>query len=208
MSIRFTRSLVAGFGVLVAVVAVMTLAAPAQAHNYLIASTPSANETLTELPPLFSVTTNGTLLNIDGNAAGFALQVRDSAGLYYGDGCVTVDGPTILTGAALGVGGRYTVTWQVISTDAHTVSDSFDFTWQPPAGFAASSGSKTVPDCHGTLKPNATGTPLGGATPATAAVDNGTLATVLWIGGAVLAVGVAVLVTILATSRKKPGGKA
>jgi methionine-rich copper-binding protein CopC len=204
MSIPVTRLLVAGFGALVAVVAVLGLAAPAQAHNYRIDSTPSPGETLTALPPQFSVTTNDVLLNIDGNAAGFALQVRDSKGLYYGDGCVTVDGPSISTDAALGAAGKYTVTWQVISTDAHTVSDSFDFTWKPPSSFTPSVGSTTVPDCHGTLMPNAAAPPLAGGAPASAAVDGGTLATVLWIGGAVLAVGIAVVVTIFATSRKKP----
>src|SRR5450830_741219 len=139
MPIPVKRVLAAGFGTLVAVVAVLALAAPAEAHNYPIASTPSAGETLTALPAQFSVTTNDVLLNIDGNAAGFALQVRDLKGLYYGDGCVTVDGASMSTGSsALGAGGTYTVTWQAISTDAHTVSGSFDFTWQPPAGFVPS----------------------------------------------------------------------
>ncbi|TXN31400.1 copper resistance CopC family protein [Lacisediminihabitans profunda] len=196
----------AGFGTLVAVGAVLGIAAPAQAHNYPIATTPTANETLTELPPKFSVTTNGTLLDIEGNDAGFALQVRDSAGRYYGDGCVSVDGPTLATDAALGAAGRYTITWQAISTDAHTVSDSFEFTWQPPAGFTPSPGSAKVPDCHGKLKPNGTGAPIGASR--AASVDEGTLQAVLWIGGAVLAVGAAVIVTVLATSRRKPGPKA
>lgn len=207
MPVPIKRIAIAGFGVLVAVGAVLGIAAPAQAHNYPIATTPTANETLTELPPKFSVTTNGALLNIEGNDAGFALQVRDSAGRYYGDGCVTVDGPTLATDAALGAAGKYTITWQAISTDAHTVSDSFEFAWQPPAGFTPSTGSAKVPDCHGTLKPNGTGTPIGGASKP-ASVDESTLQAVLWIGGAVLAVGAAVIVTVLATSRKKPGPKA
>lgn len=206
MPIPIKRMAKAGFGVLLAVGAVLGIAAPAQAHNYPIATTPTANETLTELPPKFSVTTNGTLLNLEGDDAGFALQVQDSAGRYYGDGCVTVEGPTLATDAALGSAGKYTITWQAISTDAHTVSDSFDFSWQPPTGFTPSVGSMKVPDCHGALKPNGTGTPLRGAgTPAS--VDEGTLQTVLWIGGAVLAVGAAVIVTVLATSRRKPAPK-
>jgi methionine-rich copper-binding protein CopC len=200
------RMAMAGLGVLVAVGAVLGVAAPAQAHNYPIATTPTANETLTELPPKFSVTTNGTLLDIEGNDAGFAIQVRDAAGRYYGDGCVSVDGPTLATDAALGAAGRYTITWQAISTDAHSVSDSFEFTWQPPAGFTPSAGRAKVPDCNGTLKPNGTGSPVrGGNRPAS--VDEGTLQAVLWIGGAILAVGAAVVVTVLATSRRKPGAK-
>ncbi|MCU1525689.1 MAG: copper resistance protein CopC [Microbacteriaceae bacterium] len=203
MPSRLTRFGFAAFAALVATVSVLGLAAPAQAHNYLVASTPAAGSVLTELPPEFSVTTNDVLLNIGGNGAGFALQVKDAAGLYYGDGCVAIDGPSISTAAALGAPGTYTIVWQVISTDGHTVSDRFDFTWKPTAGDAkVSKGSTTAPDCHGTLKPNSSTQP-DSSSPTTPAVSEETLSTVLWIGGAVLVVGVAVVVTLLVTSRKK-----
>ncbi len=191
------------FAALVLTASLLGLATPAQAHNYLVSSTPSAGSVLTALPAEFSVTTNDVLLNIGGNAAGFALQVKDAAGLYYGDGCVTVNGPGISTTAALGAPGRYTIVWQVISTDGHTVSDRFDFTWRPTAADATvSKGSASPPDCHGTLKPNSSTQP-DASTP-TPAVSEDTLGTVLWIGGAVLAAGLAVVVTLLVTSRKKP----
>ncbi|MCU1557027.1 MAG: copper resistance protein CopC [Microbacteriaceae bacterium] len=193
------------FAAFVATAAVLGLAAPAQAHNYLVSSTPAAGSVLTELPAEFSVTTNDLLLDINGNGTGFALQIRDERGLYYGDGCVTVAGPGISTTAALGAPGRYTVIWQVISTDGHTVSDQFDFTWRPSAASAkVSTGSRTAPDCHGTLAPNSSAQP-GSSSPTTRSVTADTLSTVLWIGGAVLAVGIAVVVTLLVTSRtKKP----
>lgn len=181
---------------------VLGLAAPAQAHNYLVDSTPKASSTLTTLPADFTITTNDTLLDLDKNNSGFALQVKDSAGRYYGDGCVSVKGATMSTAAAIGAAGTYTVVWQVVSTDGHPVSDSFTFTWTPAAGQVASAGSTKVPDCNGTIT-------VGSADPApsgpsrNAEIDGGTLATVLWIGGAVLAVGLAVVITILATSRRK-----
>ena len=203
MTTRARRFGYSAFAVLVATASVLGLAAPAQAHNYLVSSTPSAGEVLTQLPPEFSVITNGALPNIDGNGQGFALQVQDSAGRFYGDGCITVSGSGISTPAALGAPGKYTIAWQVISTDGHIVSNQFDFTWKPAAADAkVSKGATTAPDCHGTLKSNSTAQPVSPA-PATPAVSQDTLSTVLWIGGAALAVGIAVVATLLLTSRKK-----
>ena len=197
--------LVALAAALGATVPVLGKAAPAQAHNYLVSSTPKAGETLTALPKDFEVTTNDVLLNIDGNGTGFGLQVTDSAGKYYGDGCVAVEGMVMSTAAALGAAGSYTVTWQAVSTDGHTVSDSYGFTWQPPTGFTPSSGSSTVPDCNGTASINTTPAPDSGTTGAQT-VDTGTLSTVLWIGGAFLTVAAAVILTLVVTGRrKKPG---
>jgi len=195
----------------IAIAAVFALAVPAQAHNYLIESTPAAGATLTTLPDRFSVITNAALLDLSANNAGFALQVQDADKRYYGDGCVTVDGPGISTAAAIGAPGVYTVTWQVISADGHTVSDRYDFTWapadsaasptaKPTGGSRESAGSTKVPDCNGTLHPNASGSDTGNDRPA---IGEGTLSTVLWIGGAVLAVGVAVVVTLVLTGRRR-----
>lgn len=88
-----------------AAVPIVGTAAPAQAHNNLVSSTPKADETLTALPKDFTITTNGILLNMDGKGGGFGLQVTDSAGKYYGDGCVTVTDMSMSTPAALGAAG-------------------------------------------------------------------------------------------------------
>jgi methionine-rich copper-binding protein CopC len=188
-------------GGLVIGAAVFGIAAPAQAHNYLVASTPAANEVLTTLPDEFSVTTNDVLLNLDKNN-GFAVQIQDAAGRYYGNGCVTVEGDTVETGAKIGEPGIYTMTWQVVSTDGHPVSNSFTFTWQPTTDVTPNRGQKSVPDCHGTLKSNADGS--GVATSAKSTVSSQTLGTVLWIGGGILLVGIAVVITVLVAGRKKP----
>jgi methionine-rich copper-binding protein CopC len=186
-------------------VPVLGIASPVQAHNYPVSSTPKAGETLTALPAQFVITTNDLLLDLGQNGAGFGLQVTDASGRYYGDGCVKVDGPSMSTAAALGAAGKYTVTWQVVSTDGHTVSDSFEFTWRPPAGFAPTVGGTKVPDCNGTASVN-TSPSTGSGSSGTAVVDGGTLSTVLWIGGAFLAVATAVILTLLFTARtKKPG---
>ncbi len=186
--------------VAIAAAAVLATVSPASAHNYLVSSTPSSGETVTALPARFSVTTNGILPNVNDDGSGFALLVRDADGRYYGDGCVTVQGAGISIPAVIGKPGAYTITWQVISTDGHIVSDTFPFTWAPSGAAKESAGSTRIPDCHGRVHPNSSGVTQGTGS---SAVSDDTLVTVLWIGGAVLAVGAAVVVTLLVIGRRK-----
>jgi len=179
-----------------AVLAVLLMTSPASAHNYLVSSTPAEGEVLTELPAEFSVTTNEALLDLGGSGSGFGLEIRDAAGLYYGDGCVSVEGATMSAAAKLGDPGEYTLVYQLVSADGHTVSDSFAFEWAPEGDFERSEGSTAAGDCNGLYVRGD-----GAERPAEAASID--LSTVLWIGGAIAAVGVAVLVTLLVLRPKK-----
>ncbi|PJJ71942.1 hypothetical protein CLV46_1501 [Diaminobutyricimonas aerilata] len=185
----------------------VAVAAPlaASAHSYLVGSTPVADSTVTEAPELFSVTMNENVLDVTGEAAGFALQVRDADGRYYGDGCLTIEGATVSTTAKLGEPGAYTLGWQVVSADGHTVSDELSFEWAPPAGYAPAEGADSPGDCGGTVDPAPPSEADGGnadgpADDAGAAVP---LADLLWIGGAVLAVAAAVVVALLVAGRRR-----
>jgi methionine-rich copper-binding protein CopC len=195
---------------------VLGVAAPAQAHNFLVSSTPAAGEVVTALPESISVTTNGPLLDLSGNGAGFAIQVTDAAGSFYGDGCLTVSGSTLSTPAALGVAGTYRVVWQVVSEDGHTVSDEFTFEWAPTAEAERATGQAAPPVC-GAVVPEETTTPTADATPAPESVstaapvakpehENANLADVLWIGGAILAALAAGAVALVIVARRRGGG--
>jgi copper resistance protein C len=177
-------------------VQVLGLAAPALAHNYLVSSTPAEGETLTQLPAEFSVTTNESLLSLGGSVAGFALEVVDAEGLYYGDGCVTVEGATLSEAAALGGAGDYTLLWQLISADGHTVSGQIEFSWAPADGETLSEGSATPGTCGTGEGPPVASEPQGGR-------PDADLGDVLWIGGAIAAVLIAGLVTFLVLTRRK-----
>jgi methionine-rich copper-binding protein CopC len=182
---------------LVAAGSVWGLAAPAQAHNFLVASTPEVGSTITELPDVISVTTNDTLLDLGGEGAGFGILVQDSLGQYYGDGCVSISGNVLSTPAALGTAGEYTVTWQVVSTDGHPVSSTFVFDWDPSDTATLSDGASTPPDCNGSV-----------AAPSPVATEEATSSagfdsTVLWVIGTILAVGIAIGVTLLLVRPKK-----
>lgn len=197
----------AGFAAGVVLATLGVSAAPASAHNYPVAYAPAEGSVVTTQPGVFSVTTNDNLLQLDGTGTGMAMQISGPAGaatpLYYGDGCVTVFGPSVETTAQLGAPGEYTVVWQVVSTDGHPVSGKYSFTWQPEAGQALAAGSITPPDCNGAA-PSGPVQSTDAASPAAAAPDAAALAGVLWIGGALLAVLVAVVAT-LAFVRRKPG---
>ncbi len=183
--------------------AVLGLAAPASAHNYLVASTPEVGGTLTELPESFEITTNDKLLAIGGSDSGFAFRVLGADGKYYEDGCVAVDGPSMTTTAALGSSGKYTVEWQIVSADGHTVSDRYDFTWDAPAGFSPAKGSTTPPTCA-TDRSSGSGTTA--ATEGTASGSGDSSATdALFIGaGGVVVAGVVVALLVLLRRRPAP----
>ncbi|MDX2026618.1 copper resistance protein CopC [Microcella sp.] len=126
---------------------VLGAAAPAAAHNYVVSSTPEEGETLTTVPELFTVTANDILLDLSGEASGFGMVISDAAGGFYGDGCVTVDGRSMSTVAALGAAGDYTLTFQLVSADGHTLSDTIAFRYEPTAKPSTSPALTSAPVC-------------------------------------------------------------
>jgi methionine-rich copper-binding protein CopC len=195
-------------GVLVAAAAgiamILVAPAPAFAHNYLVDSSPEEGATLTDLPAEFSVTTNEPLLDVSGEAAGFALEVRDADGGYYGDGCLAVEGSTLATPAALGDGGEYTVGWQVVSADGHTVDGEFAFTWDPPAGFTPASAADAPPNCGAADAAGGAASPSDAAEAPSQAVSSSDL---LWVLGTVVVVGVVLFGTMLLLTRRRTTAK-
>ncbi|MCA5923572.1 copper resistance CopC family protein [Curtobacterium oceanosedimentum] len=182
--------------------AVLGLAGPASAHNYLVSSDPAVGGTLTELPDTFAITTNDRLLDIGDSGSGFAFRVVGPDGEYYEDGCVDVEGPTMSTAAALGASGKYTVEWQIVSADGHTVSDEYPFTWKAPSGFSPATGSAEPPSCA-TAGDDDSGSE---ATTGTASGSNESpAADAIWIGaGGVVLIGAVVAVLLLLRRRPAP----
>ena len=117
------------------------------AHASVIGTTPAAGDVLTEQPGTFSVTMNEQILSVEGADSANAIQVTDASGLYYGDGCFTVDGDTISLDAELGEAGDYALTFQVVSSDGHPVSDTIDFSFEPAEGEAGEPGAAEAPVC-------------------------------------------------------------
>jgi methionine-rich copper-binding protein CopC len=190
--------------------AVLAVETPASAHNVVVDSSPAADSIVTELPDAFSITTSEPMLTLGGENAGFALQVTDAAGRFYGDGCLTVAGSTMATGATLGEPGVYTLTWQIVSEDGHPASGSFGFTWAPAPDAPLSDGAAQPPTCQpASEEPSAAPTPAATATDSAGpshAEDSGTpdlpLTTVLWIGGGVLVAAIVTTIVLLVVRRR------
>jgi methionine-rich copper-binding protein CopC len=196
LAVLFAVALVAG--------SVLGLAAPASAHNFLVSSDPSSGQTLTKLPSRFTITTNEGLLDISGHGAGFAFEIEDASGRFYGDGCVTVTGSGMSIAPTIGPAGSYRVLWQIVSADGHIVSNTFNFTWKPSAGFGPAVGTSHPQDCGGKSGGTAPPDPTLGQN--TYSAPSANLGLVLGIGGGILALGIALAIVLLATGRRrKPG---
>ncbi|WP_255364290.1 copper resistance CopC family protein [Frigoribacterium sp. MCBA15_019] len=137
---------IAGLGAATGVLALVPVG-PAAAHDYVVSSTPAAGSTVDSSPATVSITFNDVILDLSGTGSSNVLEVTDAAGLHYEDGCSTTSGPTLATGVALGAPGAYTMTYQAVSADGHTVSDAVPFTYAPAAGTAEGDGSPTRPSC-------------------------------------------------------------
>jgi methionine-rich copper-binding protein CopC len=193
LAVLFAVALVAG--------SVLGLAGPASAHNFLVSSTPSAGQTLTKLPARFTITTNEGLLDLSGHGAGFAFDVEDASGKFYGDGCVTVTGSSMSISPTIGAAGSYRVLWQIVSADGHIVSNTYNFTWKPSAAFTPAVGASHPQDCNG--RSGGTAPPDPNVGQDTYSTPSANLGLVLGIGGGILALGIALAVVLLVTGRRK-----
>jgi methionine-rich copper-binding protein CopC len=189
-------------GVLVSA-SVLGIAAPAFAHNFLVSSDPAAGETLTKLPSKFIITTNEGLLDLSGHGAGFAFDVEDANHRFYGNGCVTVTGPSMSIAPVIGPAGTYRVIWQIVSADGHIVSNQYSFTWAPKGAFTPAVGTSHPQDCNGRSGGTAPPDPNLGTD--TTRQPTANLGLVLGIGGGVVGLGVVLtLVILLAGRRRRP----
>lgn len=171
---------------------VLAVATPAAAHNYVVSSTPAEGDVLTELPASWELVTNESLLYV-GNDEVFGLLARDAEGFYYGDGCVDVSGARMSATPAIGDPGEYTLVFSFISADGHPLTGEIPFEWAPAAATQAAPGSLEVPRC-GAADEEPEAAPE-------AETGGGIPTDLLWIGGAVLAVALAV-VAALALGRR------
>jgi len=130
-----------------AVASVIVGSQSALAHNVVLDTIPQVGSTVAESPLEVHVLTSDELLDLAGTGAGFAIVVQDDAGLYYGDGCVTIGPNDMFTTVDLGSSGPYQVTYQFVSADGHSLSDGFPFTFAPTASHTPAQGQTEAPRC-------------------------------------------------------------
>lgn len=120
---------------------------PALAHNVVEDYTPEPESTVTESPVAISITSNDMYLDLAGDGQGFGIVVRDSQGLYYGDGCHVVEERTLSSSVELGEAGTYEIVYQFVSADGHSLSESYTFEFAPGASHSPAVGYETPAEC-------------------------------------------------------------
>ena len=132
--------------------AALSFGSAAHAHSAITSTFPAVGNPST-LVDSVSVTANEELLNLGGENNGFVFAVTDSAGHYYGDGCVAIDGPTAVMNVSLGEPGNYTVGYRIVSADGHPLEGSWVFAYAPESSSLVGNAYLELPVCGETPIP-------------------------------------------------------
>jgi len=131
------RNLVTALFVMLALAAGLAVldARPAAAHDALARAVPAADETVTTELSSVTLTFSETPLAEFANA--IALNVTDPSGASVTTGAPVADGTTLSVPVEVSEAGLHTVTWQSVSSDGHTISGTYTFTYAGPVAAAA-----------------------------------------------------------------------
>jgi methionine-rich copper-binding protein CopC len=205
---RRIRALTASVAVAAAVVLALLPAAGVSAHDYLVNSDPGAGATVATPLEQVTLTFNDRVLDLTGDGTSSLVEVTDAAGRYFETGCATTADTIVTAPVALGPAGAYTITYQIVSADGHTVSNSFGFTYQPPAGTVAARGS-AGPACKQAVAPSPSPTEtLTTPAPTKPADTSSNLGLVIGIGVGIVVLALAGVLIVVLTSRRKPTARA
>lgn len=117
------RGVLAALAVLL-VAGFVSVSTPAFAHDELIGTDPAADSTVAETPSEIVLTFSGILLDDEGSTV---VQVVDAACADVTDGEPVVDGVRVTQALTAAADGPVTVTWRVVSSDGHPISESYAF---------------------------------------------------------------------------------
>ncbi len=187
-----TRLRVIAAGMAVAVFAVLTAAAPASAHDELVASSPAVDDVLSTAPTEVSLQFSADVLTM-----GTVVVIADADGVDWAASAPVIDGNSVTVPVLPDMpAAGYELRWRVVSSDGHPISGIIPFTVgdgeplvRDPAPDATASGAAVEPD----------------SPESQAAQENGALRVVLiGAGGAILAIAALVLVRFLLRRREDP----
>ncbi|MFK4789050.1 copper resistance protein CopC [Microbacterium sp. ZW T5_56] len=188
-------------------------ATPALAHDELVATTPSAGETVTAAPSSIGLEFSQEML-----PEGTFAEVRGEDGADYADGTPTVEGTIVTIPLKTGLpNGVYTVNWQITSSDGHPTQGNWTFTLaaeqtpatqQAPATDPTPDPNEATPVTASTEPTTAPTTPTetsGSASADATAADSGSPVLGIMIGLIVIAAVVAALAVMLLRRRATRG---
>lgn len=198
-----TSAFLAALGVVVVGVLALSPADSASAHDYLVESSPAANSTQTSPVKQVSLTFNDRVLDLTGDGSSALVQVTGPDQKHFETGCATILDRTVTAPVDLGDGGTYTVTWQIVSADGHTVSNSIAFTYAPPAGTPAAAGRADRPHCGAGASSAATAPAAAPSTGSGSGTGSGDLGLVIGVGIGIVVLAVIGVVLVIVTGRRR-----
>jgi len=182
-------------GALIAFVALLAPASPAQAHDDLLGSDPAADAQLDALPAQLTLTFTAEIAPDEGASE---VQVTDAAGASLVAGAPSAQGNVLTQPLEGTASGAITVLWKVVSSDGHPISGEFGFTVTTPPTPTPTETTTPSPTPTATVAPTESASPSPTAAPA----DGGSTA-LPWVFFALIAVAVAGGVTYLLVSRAR-----
>jgi methionine-rich copper-binding protein CopC len=202
------RNLVTALFVMLALAAGLAVldARPAAAHDALAQAVPAADETVTTELSSVTLTFSETPLAEFANA--IALNVTDPAGTSITTGAPVAEGTPLSVPVEVSEAGLHTVTWQSVSSDGHTISGTYAFTYAGPIAAAA----PTTPAPAASTPAASASDPAEEEAPTSAATHSATEPAssnlIPWIAGAtalavLILIPVIVILALRARRRKK-----
>lgn len=149
-------ALLLGGGLTMSLGLVLSVAAPAVAHDSLVSSSPADGAVLPAPPPIVELTFSGEVTDL-----GSALVIEDESGAAVQNAPPTIEGTVIRSPLPPDLGpGTYLVRWRVVAEDGHPIEGSFGFSVSDdaPAG-----GGTQVPTDGSSDSPVAGSTDTPGA---------------------------------------------
>jgi methionine-rich copper-binding protein CopC len=171
------------------------LAAPASAHDQLLASNPADGAVVAAAPTEVQLDFSDTVLDLGG-----AVIVADRDGTNWADGGVSISESRVTQKLRPGApDGAYQIRWRVVSVDGHPISDVVDYsvgdTAAAPITANQSSGAEPAESPAESGDTAEKKTAGSGMPPAL-------LFAGLGVGGAVVGVGVYLLITLVIRRRR------
>lgn len=188
-----------------AATAVLTVAAPASAHDELVSSDPAAGATLDAVPAEITLTYSADILAEDGATQ---VQITDETGATLTDTAPVVSGTDVTQALNPEASGVVTVLWRVVSSDGHPISGDFSFTVPAAAPAPVETSAAPTPSTSSSA-PSASAEPTAtpdATTPATEQTSDASPLPWILIAVALLIVVGALVWLFLARGRRGSGG--
>ena len=193
-----SRFRVLAAGMAVAVLAVLSAAVPASAHDELLSSSPRAGEAVPSTPESVSLVFSSYVMTM-----GAVIVIADESGADWISGDLTITGTTVTAGVLPDMPeAGYELRWRVVSADGHPIAGIVPFTVGNGEPFTRESATDST-DAAASVDED--GDAAGAQSQITA--ESGVLrVALLGVGGAVASIAVFALIRFLLRRRDVPAG--